>query len=350
MSFAFQAIRRVRTAHVLRTYPRARCTPYGSVAPRWTAWLLALIAGIAGAQQDYPSRPIRIVVAYPPGGSNDFLARLFSPRLSEILGKQVVIDNRGGGNTIIGTDLVAKAAPDGYTLLLGGSTMVSMPHLYRHLPFDPIKDFTPIRGIARSEFMLVVHPALPVHTVRDLIDLARKKPGELNYATSSTGGPTHLGPVQFEMLAGVKMQQVPYKGGGPAMADLVGGQVQLAFANPAGAIPMIKAGRLRAIAISGDTRLEALPQVPTFAESGLSGLVLRNWYAVAAPDGPPKGVVERLSDALQKTAAMPEVKSAISKQGLWSFSATSAEMDAIRREDLALVGKVIRTGNIKIQQ
>ncbi len=302
----------------------------------------------AFAQADFPTRPIRIVVAYPPGGSNDFLARLFGPRLTEIFGRQVVVDNRGGGNTIIGTDLVAKAAPDGYTLLLAGSSSIAISLLHRNVPFDVIKDFTPIAGIARSEFMLVVHPTLPVTTVRELIDLAKKKPGELNYATSSTGGPTHLGPLYFEMLAGIKMQQVPYKGGGPAMNDLVGGQVQLGFANPSGAVPMVKAGRLRAIAITGEKRLEVLPQLPTFTESGLPGLVLRNWYAITAPAGLPKSVLDKLSAATQKISAMPEVRTAITRQGLDSFSASAGEMTQLRKEDMGITGKLLKAANIKM--
>ncbi len=311
------------------------------------SWMMA-VAGIAAAQADYPSKPIRIVVAYPPGGSNDFLARLFGPKLTEIFSRQVVIDNRGGGNTIIGTDLVAKSAPDGYTLLLSGSATNSVPYLYRNVPFDVVRDFVPIAGIARSEFMLVVHPSLPVTTVRELIDLARKKPGELNYATSSTGGPTHLGLLQFELLTGVKMQQVPYKGGGPAMTDLVGGQVQLGFANPSGAVAMVKGGRLRGIAVTGEKRLEALPQVPTFTESGLPGLVLRNWYAITAPAGPPKIVVEKLAAAAMKISTMPDVRAAITKQGLDSFTATAAQMDVVRKEDMAIVGKIIKAANIKM--
>lgn len=317
-------------------------------AHAWAAGLLTGVASIAAAQTDYPNRPIRIVVAYPPGGSNDFLARLFGPKLTDIFGKQVVVDNRGGGNTIIGTDLVAKAAPDGYTLLLAGSSSIPISLLHRNVPFDVIRDFTPIAGIARSEFMLVVHPALPATTVREIIDLAKKKPGELNYATSSTGGPTHLGPLYFEMLAGIKMQQVPYKGGGPAMTDLVGGQVQLAFANPSGAVPMVKSGRLRAIAITGEKRLEVLPQVPTFTESGLPGLVLRNWYAIAAPTGPPPIVIDRLSAATQKISAMPDVRAAITRQGLNSFTANAAEMAQIRKEDMAITGKLIRAANIRM--
>jgi tripartite-type tricarboxylate transporter receptor subunit TctC len=311
--------------------------------------LLALTSN-AAAQTDYPNRPIRIVVAYPPGGSNDFLARLYGPKLTDVFGRQVIVDNRGGGNTIIGTEIVAKSAPDGYTVLLAGSTIVALPHLFRNLPYDTLKDLTPVAGIARSEFMLVAHPALPVTTVSDLIALAKKKPGELNYATSSTGGPTHLGAVQFELLTGVKMQQIPYKGGGPAIADLLGGQVQLGFANPSGVVPLVKSNRLKGIAITGEKRIEAAPQVPTFAEAGLPKLVLRNWYAVTAPARPPQAVLDKLAAAIHKISAMPEVKAAIIRQGLDSFTATSEQMEAIRKEDMAIVGKVIRAGNIKLQE
>src|SRR4051812_42119229 len=237
---------------------------FTAVARHAAAGLLMALAGAAAGQQEFPTKPIRIVVPYPPGASNDFLARLFGPKLTEIFGAQVLVDNRGGGNTIIGNDAVAKAAPDGYTLLLAGSSQVSIPHLYRNIPYDTINDFTPVAGIARSEFLLTVHPSLPVTTVSDLIALAKKKPGAIDYASSSTGGGTHLAAVQFEMLAGVKLQQVAYKGGGPAIVDLLGGHVQVAFANPATAVPLVRTGRLRGIAITGEKRLESLPQVPTF--------------------------------------------------------------------------------------
>jgi tripartite-type tricarboxylate transporter receptor subunit TctC len=309
---------------------------------------LLAIAGLACGQQEYPTRPIRIVVPYPPGGSIDFLARLYGPRLADTLGRQVVIDNRGGGNTIIGNDIVAKATPDGYTLLLAGGAQVAIPHLYRHVPFDPIRDFAPIAGIARGEFLLVVNPSVPVRTVADLIALAKKRPGELNYATSSSGGPTHLAAVQFEQLAAVKMQQVPYKGGGPAMADLIGGQVQLGFANPASAMAFVRNEKLRAVAVTGDTRLEALPDVPTFAEAGMPGLAMRNWNAIAAPAGTPKPIVQKLEAAVMKASALPEMKAAITKQGLFPFSASAAEIDAMRKRDIVAVGKVIKAANIKM--
>ena len=318
-------------------------------AKRMVLAALLATAGIAGAQQDYPARTVRIVVPYPPGGSNDFLARIFTPKLTDLFGRQFIVDNRGGGNTIIGNDVVAKSAPDGYTLLLAGSSQVTIPHLYRSVPYDTINDFTPIAGIARSEFLLVVHRSLPVASVRELIDLAKRRPGEINYATSSTGGATHLAAVQFQMLAGVKLQQIPYKGGGPAMTDLLGGQVQLAFANPASVVPLLKASRLKAIAVTGDKRLEALPQVPTFTQAGLPGLALRNWYAITAPAQTPKPVIEKLSAGVLKVVAMPDVRSAIVKQGLEPFSATAEEIDAIRREDMATVAKLIKAANIKLQ-
>ncbi len=309
---------------------------------------LAIALLLAAGQQEYPTRPIRIVVPYPPGGSIDFLARLYGPRLADSLGRQVVIDNRGGGNTIIGNDIVAKATPDGHTLLLAGGAQVAIPHLYRNVPWDAIRDFQPVAGIARGEFLLVVNPSVPVRSVGELIALAKKRPGELNYATSSTGGPTHLAAVQFEMLAAVKMQQVPYKGGGPAMTDLIAGQVQLGFANPASAMTFVRSEKLRAIAVTGETRLEALPDVPTFTEGGLPGLAMRNWNAIAAPAATPKAIIQKLEAVVMKASALPEVKAAITKQGLFPYSASAEEIDSMRRRDIVAVGKVIKAANIRM--
>jgi tripartite-type tricarboxylate transporter receptor subunit TctC len=311
-----------------------------------TGALLAMTGG-AHAQQEYPSRPVRIVVPYPPSGSVDYVARVFSAKLAETFGKQFPVDNRGGGNSIIGMDIVAKAPPDGYTLLVAAGGQVTIPHLYRKLPFDALNDFAPIAGIAHSQFLLLVHPTLPVNTLADLIALTKKRPGELNYATSSTGGPTHLGAVQFEMAAKVRMQQVPYKGGGPAMTDLLGGQVQLVFANPASSITFVKAKRVKALAVTGDKRLEALPEVPTFAEAGVPGVTITNWYAMTAPAGTPKPIIDKLAGAILKFAAMPDVKAALAKQGLDSFSANPEQLDRLRREDYAEHGKLIKAANIK---
>ncbi|MGZ5093682.1 MAG: Bug family tripartite tricarboxylate transporter substrate binding protein [Burkholderiales bacterium] len=313
-----------------------------------TAGLLMVLVGAVAAQQDYPNRPIRIIVPYPPGGSNDYLARLFSPKLTELLGAQVLVDNRGGGNTIVGNDAVAKSAPDGYTLVLAGSSHVFIPLLYRNIPYDAINDFTPIAGIARGELILVVHPSLPVTTARDLVALAKKNPGALNYAVSSTGGPTHLVAVQFEMVAGVKMQQVPYKGGGPAVTDLIGGHVQVGFATPATVVPIVRAGKLRGVAVTGEKRLETLPDVLTFTESGLPGVALRTWYVINAPAATPKAVIDKLASAVQKITTMPDVSAAMSKQGLDAFYSPPEKADAARREDSAVAAKLIKAANIKL--
>lgn len=307
---------------------------------------IALLAGVASAQQDYPNRPVRMVVPYPPGGSNDYLARVYGPKMTELLGKQVLIDNRGGGNTIIGNDVVAKSPPDGYTLLLAGSSQVAIPHLYKSIPYDTIADFVAVAGIARSEFLLVAHRSLPVATVKELVALAKRRPGEINYATSSTGGATHLVAVQLELVAGIKLQQIAYKGGGPAMADLLGGQIQLAVANPGAVVPLLKATRLKALAVTGEKRLEA---VPTFAEAGLPGVSIRNWYAITAPAATPKPIIEKLQSVVLKAASNPEIQAAIVKQGMELFTATGEQIDAIRREDMVSVAKLIKAGNIKIQ-
>ena len=232
-------------------------------------------------------------------------------------------------------------------LARAGGGQISIALMYRNIPYDVIKDFAPIAGIARSEFVLVVNPGLPVNTVADLIALAKKRPGELNYGTSSTGGPTHLAPVQFEMLTGTRLQQVPYKGAGPAMIDLVGGQIQLGFANPAGSVGFVRSGKLRAIAVTGEKRIDAMPDVPTFAEAGVPGLSMRNWYSLTGPAGMPQAVVNKLAAAVLKAAAMPEVKAAIVKQGLEVFAASASEIDTIRRDDLAMISKLIKAANIR---
>jgi tripartite-type tricarboxylate transporter receptor subunit TctC len=260
----------------------------------------------------------------------------------------VLVDNRGGGNTIIGNEAVAKSAPDGYTLLLAGSSHVSIPHLYPKIPYDTLNDFTPVAGIAVGELILVVHPSLPVKTAQDLVALAKKNPGALNYAVSSTGGPTHLVAVQFEMVTGVKMQQVPYKGGGPEVSDLIGGHVQVGFQTPASVVPLVRSGKLKGVAVTGEKRLEGLPQVLTFTESGLPGVTLRTWYVINAPAATPKAVIEKLSSAVQKITAMPDVRAAMSKQGLDAFYSPPDKADAARREDSAVAAKLIKAANIKL--
>lgn len=315
-----------------------------------TAGMLMAVAASGTAQQAYPIKPVRIIVPYPPGGSVNYLARLIDQNLGESLGQQVIVDNRGGGNTVIGAEMAAKSIPDGHTLLMAGSTQVALPSLYPSVPYDIIKDFVPVATIARSEFILVVHPSIPVSTVPEFIALAKAKPGQLNYASSSTGGPTHLAAVLFEMAAGVQMQHIPYKGGGPAVTDLMGGQIQLAFANPANVIPFLKAGRLKAIAVSGETRLAALPDLPTFTEGGLPGLSLRNWYGILAPAGTPKAIVERLSAEIARILALPATEESLVNQGLSAFISTPEQLAALMKSEKARVATVIKAANIKLEQ
>ena len=315
-----------------------------------TVAILMGLAGFVAAQQAYPSKPMRIIIPFPPGGSNDVLARIVGVKLTESLGQQVIVDNRGGGNTIIGTEAAAKSPADGYTLLLAGSTQVSLPSLYRSLPFDVVRDFAPVATIARSEFVLVVHPLVPANSLQELIALARARPGQINYASSSTGGPTHLSAVLFGMIADIRIQHIPYKGGGPAIADLIGGQVQMAFGNPSNVVSQVKAGKIKAIAVSGDARLAALPQVLTFTEAGLPGMVVGNWYGFLVPAATPKDIVDRLASEIGKIAATPDYKERIVSQGLDTFVSTPEQFAAMVKSDIARVGKIIKAGNITLEQ
>jgi tripartite-type tricarboxylate transporter receptor subunit TctC len=257
---------------------------------------LSLLLGLAGptvAQQAYPTRPIRFITPFPPGGSLDPMTRMAAQKLSEKWGQPGVVENRPGGNSIIGTDAVAKAAPDGYTILVAGTPHIVNSNLFA-TPYDPIKDFEPIATIARSRQVLVVNPSLPANNLQELIALAKARPGQLNYGSSGTGNTNHLAGELLCSLADIKMQHVPYKGAGPAITDLLGGQLQLSFHVTISAMPHIKSGKVRALAISGETRASALPQVPTFAEAGLPAFDIAGWTGMFAPAGTPKAIVEKM--------------------------------------------------------
>ncbi len=311
------------------------------------ALLLAAVAGGALAQQDFPNRPIRFIVPYPAGGSTTYTARLVGQRLTEVWGQQVVIDNRGGGNTIIGTQAAVKARPDGYTILLSGSVVASI-HTLHQTPYDGLKDLATVASVASYENLLVVHPAVPVSSLQELIALAKSKPGQINYATSSTGGSTHLAAELFNSVAGVKTQQILYKGGGPAVADLVGGQVQFMMAVPTNVVAHVKANRLRAIAISGDTRIASLPQIPTFAEAGLPSVSLRTWHGVSAPSGTPKALIDRMSAEIAKLVTLAETKEKLAAQGFEPYYNTAEQTAVLLRADVATFAKIIKDANIKI--
>ena len=311
------------------------------------AALAMLCTGGAAAQAGYPNKPIRMIVPFAAGGSTDNLARTMAQKLSELLGQPVIVDNRPGGNAIIGSEALTKAAPDGYTIMMTSVDHTVIPQLLP-TPYDPVKDFAPVGAVSYTQLLLVVNPSVPVNSLQELIAYAKANPGKLNYASSGSGGVPHLTGEMFASQTGIRMQHIPYKGGGPAMIDLVGGQVQLTFAIPINAIPHIKNGKLRPIAITGTSRNEALPQVPTFTESGVPGLDVKTWFAVFAPVGTPKPIVDKLSEDIRKALAMPDVKEKLAAQGMEPYVTTPDEFAAIVKADVAKYGQVIKAGNIKI--
>ena len=302
------------------------------------------------AQQPYPSKPIRLIVPFPPGGSIDPVARLIGPKLSESLGQPVLVDNRPGANGAIGTEILAKSPPDGHTLiLLGASTHVTNALLVRNLPYDSFKDFAPVATVQRSDYVLVVHPALPANTLKELIALAKSRPGQIAYASSGNGNLNHLAAELFNMMTGIKTHHVPYKGGGQALTDLMSGQVQMHFSVLISAIPQIKSGRLKAIAIGGETRFAALPQVPTFTEAGLPGFSLRPWQGVLAPARTPRPIIDRLSSEIGKIVALPEIRERLVSLGMQPLISTPEQFAALMADDLAKTSAVIKTANIALE-
>ncbi len=311
--------------------------------------LLLALAGSAAAQQSYPDKPIRFITPYAPGGTTTPLARLVGQKLTESWGQPVIVDNRPGAGTMIGVDAVAKAPPDGYTILLAGGNLVLVPLLLK-APYDPIKDLAPVATFARSEFVLVVNSKLPVNDTKELIAYAKARPGELNYATPGAGGSQHVAHELLNSVAGIKTQHIPYKGAGPALTDLLGGQVQMYFSTTLTAIPHIKSGRLKAMGITGKTRSSALPEVPTFGELGLSGLdEIGTWYGVMMPAGTPRDIVDRMSTEIGKYSVMPDFKTNLANQGMIGFYSNAAQHAALLKADLERFNRIIKAANIKLE-
>ncbi len=305
------------------------------------AFALATLHGAAHAAE-YPTKPIRMIVGFAPGGGTDTTARAISAKLGDLLGHQVIVDNRAGATGNIATDLVAKATPDGYTLLLGTIAALAInPSLYRtKLPFDSIKDFAPIIQAVDSTNILSLHPSVPAGTVKELIALAKTK--SLNYGSSGVGGTGHLAGELFNTMAGVKMTHVPYKGGGPAMIDLVGGQVQLVYATAASAVPQIKAGKIKGLAVTTAKRSALMPNIPTIAESGLPGFEANNWYGLLAPANTPRAIVMRLNTEVAKVLMMPDVKNFLFNQGLDPAPGTPEQFGAYIKAEMAKWAKVVK--------
>ncbi len=312
--------------------------------------MLLAIAGSAAAQQPYPNKPIRLISPYPPGGGNDILSRLLAQKLTEGLGQQVMVDNRPGGNTIIGTEVTAKSPADGYTILLAGSSHVLVPLLIK-APYDPIKDFAPVGTLAGGELILLANASVPANNLREFIALAKSKPGELNYASFGSGTPSHLAGEFFGMKAGVKMQHIPYKGTGPAMSDLVSGQVQAFFSTIPPALPQVNSGKVKGIAVTGEKRLPALPAVPTFSEAGLPDFArIGGFYGIVAPAGTPKEIVDKLSAQIARILTLPDFKEKLAAQGVAPFTSTPEQFALLLKESFAANAKIIKAANIKIEQ
>ncbi len=323
---------------------------YSRIAHAVALALAASAAAPALAQDKYPSRPVRYVLPYPPGGSTDPMARFICAKLSEIWGESCVVDNRPGGNTVIGTQVLVNATPDGYNIGWAGSSMFSGPSLLPSLPYDVTKDLTGIATIAKQRVILVVHPSVAVKSLKELIALAKAKPGALNFASSGHGTNTHLSGELFKLDTGVNITHIPYKGSGPATQDLLAGRVQMSFQIPITVIPMIGQGKLRPIAITGDGRLDALKDVPTFDEAGLPGYGLTTVTGMVAPAKTPRKILEKINDDIEKILSSPSTKATFDKQGVEPYITTSPDdMTQVLKEQIARYSKIIKSAGITFQ-
>ena len=309
------------------------------------AILLALCA--AAAAQSWPAKPIRLIVPFAPGGSTDIVGRDVAARLAPALGQQVVVDNRPGGSTIIGTELVARAAPDGYTLLVTPAPFTINPTLQPKLPYDPQRDFTPITLINTTPLVIVVHPGVPARTLQELVRLARARPGRLNFGSSGTGGSNHLAGELFNTLAGVKLVHVPYKGNAPALADLIGGHIDVVFNGLTSAIPQIRSGTLRALAVTSATRASALPTLPTAIEAGVPGFEATAWNGLVGPAALPREMVNRLAQEIARIVTSAEMRERFRSDGGDPVGSTPEQFARFLRDETDKWAKVIRLSGAK---
>jgi len=312
---------------------------------------LAILAPHAARAADaYPAKPVRFVVAFPPGGGTDIIARSIAQKLAERIAQQVVVDNRPGAGGNIGTDIVAKSAPDGYTMLMGSAGPLAInASLFGKMPFDPIKDLAPVTLAASTPNVLVVHPSLKAATVEELIALAKARPGEINFASSGHGTPAHLAGELFDSMAGVKMVHVPYKGAAPALADLLGGQVQLMFSTMPPALPHVKDGKLRALAVTSAKRSPAAPDLPTLDEIALPGFEANTWHGVVVPARTPRAIIARLNREIVAILHLPDVVERFSSQGAEALGSTPEEFAAYIRSETVKWAKVVRESGAKAE-
>ena len=319
---------------------------------RW--WIAAAMAGTAvlycmhGFAQSYPTKPIRFIVPFAPGGSTDTLARTVGQKLSDALGQQVVVDNRSGGNGNIGMEIVARAAPDGHTIVLGYIANLGIgPSVFAKLPFDPVKDYAPITQLAASPNIFVAHPSVPAKSFKEFIAYAKANPNKINYASAAVASLGHLAGELLNASAGISMQHVPYKGSGQAVIDLLAGQVQVMFSGMSSVMPHLKAGKLRPLAVTGAQRSPAAPEVPTIAESGFPGFEATAWYGVLAPAGTPQRVVIRLHDEIVRVLKMPDVKERLENVGFELVGGTPEAFGAYIKTEIQKWAKVVKASGIK---
>ena len=310
------------------------------------AIVFAAVAGTATAQTDYPVRPVRIIVPSSPGGGTDILSRLLAPQLSERLRQPVVVDNRPGAGSIIGNELVAKAAPDGYTLLMGISTLAILPAMHKKLSYDALRELATITQVIAAPNILVVHPSLPARSVKELIAIARKRPGEINYASAGLGTNPHLSMELFLSMAGIKMVHVAYKGLGPAIIDLLAGHVVVSTATMLTGLPHVKSGRLRALGVTGAKRSHVLPEVPTVAEAGVPGYEAVQWYGLLAPAQTPRDIIMRLHGAMTSALQAPSIREKMAIDGVQPVGSTPDEFARFLRAETDKWGKVVRAAGI----
>lgn len=309
--------------------------------------LLALCAALPVAGQNYPAKTVRLVAPFPPGGSVDVVGRILATKLTENLGKQVIVDNRSGASGVIGTEMVAKAPHDGYTLLINTLPLVTNQFLMARVPYDPIRDFEPISMVTSSPSLVTVHPSMPVHSIKELIALARSKPGQLNYSAAGVGTNPHIAGEFFNLLAGVNIVAVQFKGGGPADVAAISGEVAATFGNISQEVGYVKAGRLRALAVTGTKRSPALPDLPTVAEAGVPGYEFVTWHGILAPKGTPAPIVNLLSEQLKKILTAPGEAKLWQERGLDVIASSPQEFAARLANEQKKWGEVIRKRGIK---
>ena len=310
--------------------------------------MMAMLSGVSFAQQGFPDKPIRFIVPFPPGGGSGIVAHMLGPKLTEVWGQPVVVENRPGGNTVIGHEALLRLPPDGHAFVVSTPSFM-LSAMFQKLSYDPYKDFAPLTTLYNSEQVLTAAPSLPARNLKELIALAKSRPGELNYATVGSGGTTHIASELLNMMAGINTRQVNYKGAGPALVDQIAGHVQMSFTAPAAALSHIKSGKIRGIAITGDKRTPAMSEVPTFAEAGLPGFEGTIWFGVQAHGATPRAIVNRLAADISRVITRPDISEALVQQATQPYVMTPEAFAARIRSDAESYARVIKSANIKVE-